>query len=214
MVSMNPLADEVDDRALLQAWRSGDVRAGNELFRRHFKTVYNFFRHKVDTGHKDFVQRTFLGCVESRDRIPDDVAFRAYLLGIAHHQLLRHVRKKERENRAMAAQRTMLPESVRSPSRLVAVRGERKLLLLALRTLALDLQIVVELYYWQEFKVAEIADITDVAPGTVKSRLSRARDEQLCANTRLATSEDLRRSTVDNLDRWVRSLRPDPSDSC
>jgi RNA polymerase sigma-70 factor (ECF subfamily) len=64
------------------------------------------------------------------------------------------------------------------------VRGERKSLLVALRTLPLDLQIVVELYYWQEFKVAEIAAITDVAPGTVKSRLSRARDELLTAISR------------------------------
>jgi RNA polymerase sigma factor (sigma-70 family) len=195
------------DRALLEAWRGGDASAGNELFRRYFKVVYKFFRHKVDVGYKDLVQRTFLGCVEKRDAIPDDVAFRAYLLGIAHKQLLQHLRKKEREGRALDGQRSLPTESVRSPSRMLALQGEQRLLLLALRSVPLDLQIVVELFYWEEFKLADIAQITGVAVGTVKSRLSRAREELLDAIARLATSDEVRQATIDGLERWARSLR-------
>ena len=40
----------------------------NELFERHFEPVYRFFFHKVEGDAVDLVQRTFLACVEARDR--------------------------------------------------------------------------------------------------------------------------------------------------
>lgn len=39
-----------------------------------------------------------------------------------------------------------------------------------------DLRIVTVLYYYDDLSVAEIAEILDIPEGTVKSRLSRARD--------------------------------------
>lgn len=196
-----------DDRELLAAWRQGDAGAGNELFRRHFLSVYLFFRNKVDTGHHDLVQRTFLGCVESRDRVPGGVSFRAYLLGIANKQLLRLLRKREREGRAMRREAEAAPPSIRSPSRIVAAKQEQKLLLAALRSLPLELQVTVEFYYWEDLGVADVAAATDVAVGTVKSRLSRARELLRTFIARSAESADVQQSTLDGLDRWAQSLR-------
>ena len=45
----------------------------------------------------------------------------------------------------------------------------------ALRHLPLDLQVVVELHYWEEHSTAQIATVLEVPQGTVKSRLRRAR---------------------------------------
>lgn len=42
------MASEVDF-ALLDAWRAGDDRAGNELFERHFDSIHRFFDRKVST---------------------------------------------------------------------------------------------------------------------------------------------------------------------
>jgi RNA polymerase sigma-70 factor (ECF subfamily) len=49
---------------------------------------------------------------------------------------------------------------------LLAARREQRLLVAALRSIPVDFQIVVELYYWEELSVAEIAKITEVAPGS------------------------------------------------
>jgi DNA-directed RNA polymerase specialized sigma24 family protein len=89
----------------------------------------------------------------------------------------------------------------------MADREEEKLLLQALRQIPLDLQTIVELYYWEQLPVGEIAVILDVPAGTVKSRLFRARDalrEQLGA---MDVPAQLQRTTIEGLEHWARALR-------
>lgn len=47
----------------------------------------------------------------------------------------------------------------------------------ALSRLPADMRIVLELYYFEGYSIREIADILQLAVGTVKSRMSRARDQ-------------------------------------
>jgi RNA polymerase sigma-70 factor (ECF subfamily) len=47
----------------------------------------------------------------------------------------------------------------------------------ALRRLPVELQVVVELHYWEEQSTAEMAEVLEVPQGTVKSRLRRAREQ-------------------------------------
>jgi RNA polymerase sigma-70 factor (ECF subfamily) len=195
------------DIDLLTAWRQGDKRSGNELVRRHFTTLYRFYRNKVDDNIADLMQRTFLACVEARDRVPEDVSFRAYLLGIARNKLLHHFRKRHREDRALRREELTPADAPGSPSRVMAIQQEQRLLLRAMRALPLDLQIAVELFYWEELKIAEIASVLEVPEGTVKSRLARAKTLLRTLIVDAAITEDLRRSTVDNLEVWARSLR-------
>lgn len=68
-----------DDVALLQAWREGDGHAGDALVTRHYKSVLRFFELRTRAA-EDLTQRTFLACVEGRDRIQLANGFRAYLL--------------------------------------------------------------------------------------------------------------------------------------
>jgi RNA polymerase sigma-70 factor (ECF subfamily) len=207
-----------DDVQLLHAWRDGDAEAGNRLLRRHFRTVYRFFRSKLDDGVDDLIQRTFLGCVEAVDRFREDASFKTFLLAIARNQLLLHFRE-----RAQTAKRDPGEISVAallgpgSPSTFVAAREEQRILLTALRALPLDLQITVELYYWERLSVAQIGAVLEIPPGTVKSRLARARDN-LRQNIRAvdARPADIT-ATLDNLDGWAASLRdallPEGTDS-
>ena len=52
--------------------------------RTHFPTLTRFFRSKApESAVADLIQRTMLGAVESRDRVPENLPFRVYLLGIA-----------------------------------------------------------------------------------------------------------------------------------
>ena len=94
-----------------------------------------------------------------------------------------------------------------SPSEHVALREEQRLLLAALRRLPLDLQITLELYYWEHLPVADIAAVLGVPDGTVKSRLARARDGLRRRIAELAASDHVRTGTLKDLDGWARSLR-------
>ena len=55
------------------------------------------------------------------------------------------------------------------------MRQEQSLLIVAMKKLSLDHVETLQLYYWEGLSVAEIASIQDVQPGTVKSKLFRAR---------------------------------------
>lgn len=199
------------DQELLLAWRDGNEDAGNALVRRHFPVVFRFFRSKIAEGVEDLAQRTFLGCVESADAYRGDASFRAFVLGIARKQLLLHFRTRYRREAvfdpATLSLQDVAPPSGGSPSALIAARDEERLLVAALRRLPVDFQIAVELFYWEELPIAEIAQVLEVATGTVKSRLGRARDMLRRHVADLASSDALAVATTDDLDRWAKSLR-------
>jgi RNA polymerase sigma factor (sigma-70 family) len=203
---MDPSAD---DDELLAAWREGDSIAGNALVRRHFVSVYRFFRSKIDDGVEDLTQQVFLALVEGRDRVSDRASFRPYLFGIARRKLMMHLRGRYRADKVFSPADQSVHElcagEVEFGDRLAAHRSQR-LLVAALRSVPLDFQIVVELYYWEDLSVAEIAEITEVAVGTVKSRLSRARAMLEGELARLERVHGIA-ATGESVERWVSSIR-------
>jgi RNA polymerase sigma-70 factor, ECF subfamily len=195
-----------DDRELLEHWRSGDTAAGDALLQRHFPSLARLFHSRMPDRAADLIQRTMLACVESRERVPDGVPFRAYLLGIAHRILVAEHRADEVRRRHAPALAELGPGSLASPSQAIALRQRHRELLAALRELPLDLQLPIELHYWEELGLTDVALVLDVPVGTVKSRLRRGR-EALVAALRESTSPELRSTTMDDLDRWARELR-------
>ncbi len=202
------MSDEIDDRTALVAWQAGDRGAGEALLERHFARVFRFFRNKLPAQASDLAQQTFLAALEARERIAPERSFRAYLFGIARNLLygeLRRVRPElaDRDDVSIA------DTGIASPSLGYVLREEKRLLLQALRHLPLEHQLVLELYYWEDLPVRDVAEIVGVPEGTVRSRLTRARDalrEQL-AQPRPEVDPALRDRTIDELDRWARELR-------
>ncbi|MDC0671854.1 RNA polymerase sigma factor [Nannocystis radixulma] len=195
-----------DDAELLTRWRAGDAAAGSALVRRHVATLARFFRGK--TGDlADVVQQTLTACVQARDRLPEGLEFRAWLLGIARNVLLHDLRRRGRKPEPdLLDDQGLAAPSVLSPSRAVAARAERRLLLRALRRLPYDLQWLIELHYWEDLRQDDVAVILEIPPGTVKSRLSRAKRLLRAEIEALAADPALRASTVDDLDRWAREV--------
>ncbi|MEM9460781.1 MAG: sigma-70 family RNA polymerase sigma factor [Myxococcota bacterium] len=168
-----------NDLQLLVAWREGDKEAGSALFQRHFKAIRRFFRNKVDAAEvEDLIQRTFLACVESRDRFRGDSSFRTYLYVVARNELFGHIRKRARDGVKAGLDLTVrsLHDLGLSPSKAMAKQQEHALVLEALRRISVQQQVLLELYYWERVPGPELAQILDVAPTTVRTRLHRARE--------------------------------------
>lgn len=198
-----------DDLELLRAWSEGDQAAGNQLVRRHFDSVARFFQSKVDAPATvaDLIQRTFLGCVRARERADAITSFRAYALGVARRQLLEHFRQHHREAKRLELLETSVHELGESPSQVAALREEQKFLLAALQRLPLEIQMAVELHYWEQLPEREIAEVLEIPQGTVKSRLSRGRELlRKHVGDVVATPQQLE-STMQGLETWARSLR-------
>jgi RNA polymerase sigma-70 factor (ECF subfamily) len=197
----------VTDVELLQAWRAGDGRAGSELFDRYFERLYRFFASKVATGVEDLLQQTMMACVEGRDRLREDGSFRAYLFGVARHTLLAHFRRKARPGERIDATVQSLCDLEPSPSKLVARHAESRLLGQALRRIPLDLQVAIELHYWEGLRMEELAEALGFPAGTAKSRLRRAKEQLRVAMGELSADPSLTESTLRNLDQWAEAVR-------
>jgi len=198
---------EQDDVTLLKAWRGGDQRAGSALLRRYFDSLYRFFSAKVGDEVDDLIQRTFLALVRNRDAIREEASFRAYLFAVARREFYHYLRKRRRRRDPLDFGTVSLADLGTSPSGVVARRKEQAILLQALQRIPIDLQLALELYYWEELTTAELAATFEIPHGTAKSTLRRAR-EQL----RRALAKDVRASpelarSLEDLDAWARSLR-------
>lgn len=206
--------ERIDDGTLLRLWQGGDAAAGERLFERHFEAVARFFRNKSDGSIDDLVQKTFLGCLEGRDRVRGDVGFRPYLFGVARNVLGKHWRTKA--TRPRAEDTDIEAESIvdlgASPTSVYARDRDQLRMLNALRRIPLGSQVVLELCYWESMTAADIAGVLQIPLGTAKTRIRRAR--QLLAD-RLADIQAHRmpiETTATRLATWARGVRPTPRD--
>ncbi|MCA9654994.1 MAG: sigma-70 family RNA polymerase sigma factor [Myxococcales bacterium] len=161
------------DLELLQRWREGDRRAGEELLGRHFDSLVGFFHYKLDDGVEDLIQATMLACVEGRDRIAHG-SFRAYLFGVARRMLYQHYRRlraRDHVDFGSCSVRDLGP----SPSTAFRRAESRELMIEALRQVPIDFQIALELHYFEGLASPEIAAVLEIETATVRTRLHRGR---------------------------------------
>ena len=195
------------DLQLLCAWRDGDTAAGNELFDRHFDAVFRFFRNKVADAAEDLVQQTFLACLSAKDGFRGDASFRTYLFTAARSKLYTHLHSRRREADRIDWGVTSCADLGVAPSGIIARGEEQRLLLTALRQLPLDLQVALELYYFEQLRGPQLAEVLGVPEGTVRSRIRRGRELLRERVEQLAASPAAVESTMTNLDAWAEALR-------
>lgn len=181
-----------DDVALLDAWCSGDSRAADRLFHRHFSTIARFFRNKLGPRTEDLVQQTFLRLIEGRARFRRGSSYRTYLYATAHNVLREELRRRSRAagrhgDQPLASLRDPGPD----PAEALASMRARQHVQAALRRLALEPRVVLELYHYEELTGPELAKILALPEPAVRSRLRRATAQLRCALEETArTPED------------------------
>ncbi len=161
---------------LLAAWARGDRAAGERFVASQYDAVCRFFATKGGAYADDLVQQTFMACASSLGGWSGTSSGRAFLFGIARNVLFEHIRRRVRDGRRPTDFRTSaLADLMPGIQTQASLQAERQRLALALQRIPLELQVVVELFYWEELSVGDLAQVVGVPPGTVKSRLFRAR---------------------------------------
>ncbi len=203
-----PSSEEVEDTELLTRWRAGDDAAGNQLFERHFDAIYRFFCRKLDDEQAlDLLQKTFLACVNGRDRVKAGNQFRPYLYGAARNILLRHYRDKYRQKDGHKLDDRPIAGSQMSPTMRLAKKAEHRLLLKALCNLDLNDQLLLELRYWERLTRKQLAQVFEIGDLAVASRISRAKRRLRTEIERVARDPDLGTRTTANFEGWLDDLR-------
>jgi RNA polymerase sigma-70 factor, ECF subfamily len=169
----------LDDAVLWSRSRAGDADAFGLLFERHAKAIYNYCFRRVGgwAAAEDMLSIVFLEAWRRHEKeLPPDTVL-PWLYGIATNV----VRNRRRAERRCAAALSRFPElqpehgfSDLSDQRLDDERRIQKALAL-LAQLPKHEQDVFALCVWSEVTYEDAALALGVPVGTVRSRLSRAR---------------------------------------
>ncbi len=148
-------------------------------FQQHFPSIYLFVSRRVGTAlAEDLAAETFATAYRRRDSFdPGRGSLRSWLYGIATNLVRNHWRA---EQHLLALDARLVPEIDLSDSsdaadqRVIAALLAPRLAT-ALGQLTHDQRDVLLLHAWAELSHEEIAAVLEIAPGTARSRLSRAR---------------------------------------
>jgi RNA polymerase sigma-70 factor (ECF subfamily) len=171
---------EVSDReneSLVERLRAGEVAALGEVYDTHHGHVRAFARRITgdDSAAEDLVQETFLALPGAIARFRSESSLRTLLVSIAVNHARNHVRAATRRRAAHAR----LAHEAKVPSSTPAEEAERsqlaQALVRALDSLPIDQRVTVVLCEVEERTSSEVAAITGVPEGTVRSRLHHAR---------------------------------------
>jgi RNA polymerase sigma-70 factor (ECF subfamily) len=195
----------VDDIELLDRWRGGDAEAGQELFERHFDSIYGFFETKCEADADELVQATFLACLRAKDQFRKESSFRTYLFTIARNELYRVLRGRQRDGARLNFELSSIAELVSTPGTRIARNQEHKRLIESLRALPVEQQTLLELHYWEEMDIAQLAEIFEAPSVTIRTRLHRARKAlRDLMEAQGAPSQVL--ETLESMDMWAKGF--------
>jgi RNA polymerase sigma-70 factor (ECF subfamily) len=169
-----------DDAALLSRCADGDAEALARIYRRHGDAVYRYAW--LVTGSEslaaDVVQETFVALLDRPSGFdPARGRAAAYLCGIARHLAARQFDPRMESTASIEALAEQASDDgVPLPPQGGAERAQALArLYAAIRQLAPPFRDVLVLADLQELSYAEVAAITGIELGTVRSRLARAR---------------------------------------
>jgi RNA polymerase sigma-70 factor (ECF subfamily) len=164
-----------DADRLPEQFRSGDERALRELYDRYAGAVLYLASSTLGNASdaEDVVQATFVAAWTGRDGFdPDRGGLLGWLLGIARRKAVDAVRRRARDDRATdTARRTgAVDPMVRSDVDQVI---DRLVVSDELAALPADQRRVLELAFYDDLTHPQIAAVTGLPLGTVKSHLRR-----------------------------------------
>ena len=160
------------DEQLMQRAAHGSDRAFEELYNRHARRLQGFFVRRLGDESDlaaDFMHDTFLRLYAAREKYHEGSNFRAWLYTIAYNLCKNHHRNQltviSDEGKDMADEAN------------IEVELDAAMLHNALRDVLKKLPepyaMLFSLHYEEELTVPQIAQITDLPEGTVKSRLHK-----------------------------------------
>ena len=179
---------DLKEKDLIRKAKQGDMHAFEELILKHEKIVYNLalrmMNHSEDA--KDISQEVFLKAYRSLSNFDERSAFSTWIYRITHNTCIDEMRKRkgkqnysleeELENEEGSMQRQIADEGD-TPEESLLREEQKSEILQALDSLSEEHKAAIVLRDVKGLSYEEIAEILELSLGTVKSRISRARNQ-------------------------------------
>lgn len=164
-------ADSIGEGSVKDAVR-GNKAAFSKLFKQHYNTIYRVSRSilKNESDIEDALQEAAIKAYKGIGKLKDVSMFKSWLIRIAINESYNIIRKNKNHIPLDTLEDNISPEEESSSN--MDIRR-------AILNLEEDLRLVTVLYYYEDLPVKSISTIMNIPEGTVKSRLSRARNKLL-----------------------------------
>lgn len=184
----------MDDKKLIERIYNGDQAAIRSLVEENKNLVWHIIITLVGRTRdsEDLFQEVFLRVFKGMKNFRADARLSTWIGSIAHHVCIDYLRKKKRETASLSDEKDQRTVHGLTPDKSwKATENEdlNKMVLAAVSKLPADYRTVITLYHLDECSYREIAEITGMPEGTVKSYISRGRN--LLRETLIALIPDL-----------------------
>ncbi len=164
------------DGDLVKQFQSGNANALTELVKRWHKQFCEkaYWIVKDADQSKDIAQDSWKTIIAKIEDLREPNKFGAWALRIVYSKALDSIR-------ASSKKRLQLEEFAKEQSQTIEECHEdlqlKNELLKAIRSLPVKQQLVIKLFYVEEYSLQEIGDLLRISVGTAKSRLFHAREK-------------------------------------
>lgn len=178
--------ERVFDGLLVLQCRNGDKKAYSLLVKRwHQKFCRQAYWYTKDINlAKDVAQDSWTVIFKKLNTLSDPNSFGSWALSIVNRKAIDVLRKVSRRNENLKS----YYEGVKNDEQHEANKnitddhthtnsGDSKIIMKAIKELPENQQVVLQLFYVEEYSVLEISKILNISKGTVKSRLFYAREK-------------------------------------
>jgi RNA polymerase sigma-70 factor (ECF subfamily) len=164
------------DEVLIGRIAQGDRLAMQVLFARYHVRVYRFVLRLVrnEASAEDLISEVFLDVWRQADRFEGRSAVSTWLLAIARFKALSSIRRRpdeELDEEAAAA----IEDTSDTPEVSLQKKDKSGLLRKCLEQLSREHREVIDLVYYHEKSIEEVAEIVGIPEATVKTRMFYAR---------------------------------------
>ncbi|MHB0913949.1 MAG: RNA polymerase sigma factor [Armatimonadota bacterium] len=179
-----------EDAKLVERARRGDVPSFERLFAKHHRRVYNLVYRMVEDEQDaaDLTQDTFVRAYNSLHHLDSGEAFYSWVRTIAVNLCRDFFRKRGRTVRTESLDQKVeldgggevereFADWSTNPERSLDRKDMQETVQRAISSLSEEYRTAVILHHIEGMDVKEMADLLQVPVGTVKSRLSRARED-------------------------------------
>ncbi|HEY1736055.1 MAG TPA: sigma-70 family RNA polymerase sigma factor, partial [Methylovirgula sp.] len=168
--------DAREDRLLIERIAQGDRLAMHALFGRHRLRVFRFILRftRDEAGAEDIVADVFLDVWRQAGQFEGRSTVSTWLLSIARFKALSYVRKRT-ESSLDEDYAAGIADEADDPEVEMAKRDKGAALRQCLKKLSNEHREMIELVYYHEKSVEDVATIVGIPAGTVKTRLFYAR---------------------------------------
>jgi RNA polymerase sigma-70 factor, ECF subfamily len=182
------MMQRAEDLELIHRLQAGDDDAVRDLYARYGQRLYAYALRLTDDPAmaEDITQNTLIIAWRSMGSFRGEGRLIAWLLGIVHHTAMKSLRDVSIVSDP--ATEELVRDRRPSPEEQAEGREMKRRVRDGLASLSLEHRTVLELVFYQGLSLTEVAEVLDCPLGTVKSRLSYARQNLRAALTRMEES--------------------------